>query len=171
MVKPTTVTLDPAAFPENDDNLHLSSAHSDEEQARYRAKVSSFVRQLTASGRNAIRKNFSQNVPISLPEGHPTIALIDGQIHTVLMTVADESVISSFHLMESLSIKVTEGTPQDKRLLRNILRRSGTPAPGYDSRSAEESSIAESDCYTSGAFNSDENTHNIEKAIPLPYPP
>ena len=70
--------------------------------------------------------------------------------------------MSSFHMMKCLLIKVTEGIPLDKRPSRNISRRSGSTAVGYNSSSVGESPLAESDGYNSGAIHSDEDLHNLE---------
>ena len=40
-------------------------------------------------------------MPVDLPAGHATVAFSEGQIHTILSTIADESVISYFHMMVS----------------------------------------------------------------------
>ena len=80
----------------------------------------------------------------------------------MLRTITDESVISSFHMMKSLLMKVTEGAPLNKRSSRNIPRRAGTPGPGCESSSEGESTAVESDGYTSGAINSDEDFRNID---------
>ena len=130
--KPGTFTLGPNVFPSLDDELYQSSGKSDAEQALYRTTVMTADRQLTPSGREAIRKCFTTNVPVELPAGHATVAFSENQVHTILRTIADESVISSFQMMKSLVIKVTEGVPLDKRLSRNVPRRASTPGPGYE---------------------------------------
>ena len=162
--KPGTFTLDPDVFPSLDDELHQSSGNSDAEQALYWTKVMTADRQLTPSGGEAIRKCFTTNVPVELPAGHATVAFSENQVHTIFRTIADESVISSFQMMKSLVIKVTEGIPLDKRLSRNVPRRASTPGPGYESSLGGESTAAESDGYTSGAINSDEDLRSIETA-------
>ena len=93
---------------------------------------------------------------------HPTIALSEGQIYTVVKATAEDSVTSSFDMMKSLLMKMTEGIPLDNRLTLKLPPRAGTPAPGYDSSSGEERTIAETDGYTSRAFNSDEDLNNLE---------
>ena len=169
--KPGKFTLDPSVFPSFDNELHQSSGNSDAEQALYRTKVMTSDRQLTPSGREAIRKCFTTNVSVELPAGHATVAFNESQVHTILRTFADESVLSSFHMMKSLLIKVTEGIPLDKRHSRNVHRRASTPGPGYESSSGGEGSAAESDGYTSGALNSDEDLRNIETASEFNLPP
>ena len=155
-------TFDPNAFPAFDDELQHSSGNSDAEQAAYRTKVFSSERHLSPSGREVIRKYFSKNVPVELPPGHSTVAFSESQVHAVLRTIADESVLSSFHMMKSLLVKVTEGIPLNKKPSRNIPRRSATPGPGQESSSGGESASADSDGYTSGAIDTDEDFRNIE---------
>ena len=155
------VTLDHNIIPDFDDELHQSSGNIDAEQALYRDKVFDSDRKFTLSGREAIRKNFTTNVPVELPAGHATVAFSEGQIHTILRTLA---LISLFHMMKSLLIKVTEGIPLDKRPSRNLLRRADTPGPDRESSSGGDSSAVDNDVYTSGALNSDEDFRYIETA-------
>ena len=49
-----------------------------------------------------------------------------------------------------------------KRPSRNIPRRASTLGPGYESISGGESTAADSDDYTSGAMDTDEDIRNIE---------
>ena len=65
-------------------------------------------------------------------------------------------------MMKSLLVKVTEGIPLNKCPSRDILRRSAIPDPGYESSSGGESSGTNSDGYTSGAIDTDEDLCNIE---------
>ena len=71
-------------------------------------------RQLSASGRTLLRKYFVEKDPIEIPRGHPTIALTEGQMHTVLKTISDETILSSFHLMKSLLLQATSGEGVDQ---------------------------------------------------------
>ena len=125
-----TFTFDPDIFPGFDEELQHSSGNSDAEQALCRSKVLFFERQLSPTGREVIRKFFTKNVPVDLPAGHSTVAFSESQVHAILRTIADESVLSSFHMMKSLLVKVTERIPVNKRPSRNIPRRSATPGPG-----------------------------------------
>ena len=79
------------------------------------------------------------------------------QVHAVLRSIADESVLSSFHMMKSLLMKVNEGIPLDRRPSLNIPRRSATPGPGYESSSGGESTST-----NSGAIDTNEDLYNIE---------
>ena len=109
------VTLDPGEFPDLEAEFQLEPGHSDEEQEAYRAKLESSDRQLSAKGRTIIRKYFAAATPIRLPVGHPTVAFNQEQMHAILRTVADESALSSYHMMKSLLLHATTGTPQDKK--------------------------------------------------------
>ena len=143
--KQGTFTFDPDLFPSCDEELQHSTGNSDAEQATYRAKVLSAERQLSPTGKEVIRKFFSES-----------------QVHAILRTVADESVLSSFHMEKSLLVKVTEGIQLNKRPSRNIPRRSATPGPGCASSSGGESSGTNSDGYTSGAIDTNEDLCNID---------
>ena len=160
--KQGTFTFDPDLFPSCDEELQHSTGNSDAEQAAYRSKVLSAERQLSPTGKEVIRKFFTKNVLVELPAGHSTVAFSESQVHAILRTVADESVLSSFHMMKSLLVKVTEGIPLNKRPSRNIPRRSATPGPGCASSSGGESSGTNSDGYTSGAIDTDEDLCNID---------
>ena len=157
-----TFSFDPDLFTSLDEDLQQSSRNSDAELAVYRDKMLSTERNLSPTGREVIRKFFTKNVPVELPAGHSTVAFSESQVHAVLRTIADESVLSSFHMMKSLLTKLTEGIPLNKRTSRNIPRRSATPGPGYESSSGGESTGIESDGYTSGAMDTDEDMRNIE---------
>ena len=80
------VTLDPGEFPDLEAEFQLEPGHSDEEQEAYRAKLESSDRQLSAKGRNIIRKYFAAATPIRLPVGHPTVAFNQEQMHAILRT-------------------------------------------------------------------------------------
>ena len=152
-------------FPDLEAEFQLEPGHSDEEQKAYRAKLESSDRQLSAKGRTIIRKYFAAATPIRLPVGHPTVAfnaceqMHVEQMHVILRTVADESALSSYHLMKSRFLHATTGTPQDKK--KKMPRRCPTPARHLAESSGEEDSQGEgaSDGYTSGAINSDENPY------------
>ena len=107
------------------------------------------------------RKCYSENVPISLPLGHSIRAFSESHVHHELRTNADESVISLYHMMKSLLVRVTQGNPLDKRPSGNLNRRSGTVVPGYESSSGEDSTVSETYGYTSGALNSNEDLRNL----------
>ena len=155
------MTWDSSAFPEFEGEFRDESGHSDIEQEQYRAKVARTERQLTVKGRSAIRKYFTAATPVQLPAGHTTIAFNEDQIHTILRTIADESVISSYHLMKSLLFHATRGVPQDKK--RSMPRRCATPARQVYDSSGDESSIGghTTDGYTSEAINSDEDAYQL----------
>ena len=60
------------------------------------------VPQLSASGRALIKEYFDEATPIRLSPGHPTLALNEGQVSSLLKVVADEAVKSSLKAMENL---------------------------------------------------------------------
>ena len=57
---------------------------------------------ISVSSREAIRKCFSETNPISLPQGHPTVAFNQEQMCQILKVVADETAKSTFGMMNSL---------------------------------------------------------------------
>ena len=152
---------DSSAFPEIEGEFRAESGHSDTVQEQYRARVATTDRQLSVKGRSVIRKYFTAATPVQLPAGHTTIAFNEDQVHTVLRTIADESVISSYHMMKSLLLHATQRAPRDKK--RSMPRRCPTPARRPSGSSGDESSFGgtTTDDYTSGAFNSDEDPYQM----------
>ena len=72
------------------------------------------VAQLSASSRALIKEYFEEVTPVTLPAGHSTLALNEGQFSHVLKVVADEAVRSSLKTMESLiqqASRLSLGTP------------------------------------------------------------
>ena len=151
------VILEPTLFPEFEGEFHADSGHSDSEQEQYRAKLDGADRQLSAKGKLVIKKYFRETRPIELPRDHPVIALTADEMHAVLRTVSDESVLSSYHMMKSLLLHATRGAPQDKK--RPMPKRCATPARPVTDSSGDESNFEghSSDGNTSGAFNTDED--------------
>ena len=66
-------------------------------------------RQFSASGRSLLRKHFVEKDPIVLPRNPPVIAITESHIHTVMKTISDETILSSFHLKKSLLLQATSG--------------------------------------------------------------
>ena len=136
------------------------------------SKATTTTRQLSITGRAALRKCFTENRPINIPVSQPVIALSEGQMHTVLRTISDESLLSSFHLMKSLLLQAADGKVFSKERCRHV-RRAGTPGPGQQSSSEGESSGE--DCaggsYTSGAINSDDALDSLDFHIEHNYSP
>ena len=129
-------------------------------------------RQLSISGRAALRKCFTENRPIKLPISHPVVAFSEGQIHTVLRTISEESLLSSFHLKKSLLLQAADGKVITKERCRHV-RQSGTPHPDSGSSSSGECNETDqsSGRYTSGAFNSDEDPGSLDVQIEFKQTP
>ena len=119
-------------------------------------------RRLSASGRVLLRKFFIEIDPIELPRGHPTIALTEGQIRTVLKTISDETILSSFHLLKSLLLQATSGKVLTKERCRHVSQTSRSPK-GHFSSSGDESTDVDSakEGYTRGDFNTDEEPGSL----------
>ena len=158
---PASLTIDPKAFPDFEGDFHSESGQSDAEQAQYRAKLLAEDRQLSGKGKATIKKYFQEVRPINLPVGHPTIALIADEMHAILMTIADESDLSSYHMMKSLLLHATLGVSRDKR--KGLPRRCSTHARGFVESSGDETNPSgnTTDGYTSGAVNSDEDPYTL----------
>ena len=155
------VILDPTSFPDFEGEFHEDSGHSDSEQEQYRVKLDGADRQLSAKGKLIIKKYFRETRPIELPRDHPVIALTADEMHAVLRTVSDESVLSFYHMMKSLLLHATRGAPQDKK--RPMPKQCATPARPVTDSSGDESNFGgrESDGNTSGALNSDEDPYQL----------
>ena len=113
-------------------------------------------RQISASGRTLLRKYFVEKDPIAL------IALTEEQIHTVMKTISDETILSSFHLMKSLLLQATSGKILSKEKCRNV--GASTPVGRRcPSSSGDETTDLDSpnEGYTSGAFNTDDEPGSL----------
>ena len=119
-------------------------------------------RQFSASGRTLLRKHFLEKDQIVLPRNHPVIALTESQIHTVMKTISDETILSFFHLMKSLLLQATSGKILSKEKCRHV----GGHTPGgrrIPSSSGDETTDVDSpnEGYTSGAFNTDDEPGSL----------
>ena len=119
-------------------------------------------RQFSASGRTLLRKHFVEKDPIVIPRNQPVIALTESQIHTVMKTISDETILSSFHLMKSLLLQATSGKVLTKEKCRHV----GGHTPGgrrSPSSSGDETTDVDSpnEGYTSGAFNTDDELGSL----------
>ena len=155
------VILDPTLFPEFEGEFHTDSGHSDSEQEQYRSKLDGADRQLSAKGKLIIKKYFQETRSIELPRDHPVFALTADEMHAVLRTVSDESVLLSYHMMKSLLLHATRGVPQDKKM--PMPKQCATPARPVAYSSGDASSFGghSSDGNTGGAFNTDEDPYQL----------
>ena len=123
-------------------------------------------RQLSASGRTLLWKHFASKYPIVLPRNQPVIALTEGQIHTVLKTMSDETILSSFHLMKSLLLQAISGKVSSKERCRHM---SSFTASGRQEPSSSEYETTDIDSpnegYTSGAINTDDDPGSLSFCI------
>ena len=88
-----------------------------------------------------------------MPRGHLTIALTEGQMHTVLKKISDETILSSFHLLKSLLLQDTSGKVLTKEHCRHVGQTTRSPK-GHFSSSEDETTDIDSakERYTSGVF-------------------
>ena len=119
-------------------------------------------RQFSASGRTLLRKYFVDKDPIALPRNQSIIAFTEEQIHAVMKTISDETILSSFHLMKSLLLQATSG----KILSKEKCRHMGASTPvgrRCPSSSGDETTGLDSpnEGYTSGAFNTDDEPGSL----------
>ena len=75
-------------------------------------------RQFSASGRTLLRK--VEKDPIARPRNQSVLALTEEQVHTVMKTISDETILSSFHLMKSLLLQATSGKILSKEKCRHM---------------------------------------------------
>ena len=101
-------TLAEALAPPKVQNIPYDSGESDYEST-VRVPIAA-VREtpVSISSRETIRKCFSETNPISLPQGHPTVAFNQEQMCQILKVVADETVKSTFGMMNSLIEKASQ---------------------------------------------------------------
>ena len=69
---------------------------------------------LLAKGRAVLRKRFSHTPPIHLPNGHPSVAFCEPQIHAILRTISAEIIQSSVYVLEALSMHAAQGGIQTR---------------------------------------------------------
>ena len=153
------------------DNISSSDNESAEAPAGGDAGSSQEPRRMSVSGRTLLRRYFCEKDPIELPRGHHTIALTEDQMHTVLKTISDETILSSFHLMKSLLLQATSGKVLTKERCRHV-SRSSRPVVGHSSGDESTDMGSTSGGYTSGAFNTDDEPGSLsfclEKEITQP---
>ena len=140
----------------------LSGGESPNESPGSRQGHSQEPRRLSASGHTLLRKYFTEKDPIVLPRGHPTIALTEGQMHTVLKTISDETILSSFHLMKSLLLQATSGKVLTKQRSRHAGRTSHSLKGPFSSSGDESTHIDSSnEGHTSAAVNTDDEPGSL----------
>ena len=118
--------------------------------------------QFSASGRTLLRKYFVEKDPIALPRNQSVIALTEEQIHTVMKTISNETILSSFHLMKFLLLQVTSGKILSKENCRHV--GASTPVGRRcPSSSGDETTDLDSpnEGYTSGTFNTDDEPGSL----------
>ena len=92
------------------------------------------------------------------------IALTEGQIHTVLKTMSDETILSSFHLMKSLLLQATSDEVLSKERCRHMGSFTASACPWQIPSSSEyETTDIDSlnEGYTSGAINTDDEPGSL----------
>ena len=99
-------TLAEALAPPKVQNIPYDSGESDYESTVQVPIAAIREAPISISSRETIRKCFSKTNPISLPQGHLTVAFNQEQMCQVLKVVADETAKSTFGMMNSLIEKV-----------------------------------------------------------------
>ena len=119
------------------------------------------VAQLSGSSRALIKENFEEATPVVLSAGHPTIALKEGQVSSLLKVVADEAVKSSLKAMEGLiqqASRLNLGTQHSSTGIPRKSKGSTTRASDNESQTAATSGHTSD---TSGAIRSDDDFASI----------
>ena len=117
---------------------------------------------MSVSGRSLLRKHFISKDPIIIPRNQPVIALTEGQIHTVLKTISDETILSTFRLQKSLLLLATSGKILSKERCRHV---DGAAFPHRQGQSSSEGEVSDfespNEGYTSGAINTDDDQGSL----------
>ena len=122
-------------------------------------------KQISASGRTLLRKYFSENSPVELPNGHSTVAFSESQVDTLLRVMTEETMISSYDMVKELLEKMTLVGMQGRSHTKQTPRRQISVVAGNIQRSSgDECSGNTTDDYTSGAFNTDDDIRGLDSS-------
>ena len=91
--RPYSSVPESEVLPSYVESLLPEPGHQMEELSDPCLPSSSALRQLSATGRSVLPKCFSEKVSISLSMDQPTIAFSESQIHQILRTISDETVL------------------------------------------------------------------------------
>ena len=117
------------------------------------------ARPLSASARTLINQFFSETNPSILPVGHATGAFNQGQVHSILRAVSNETLTSSLHQMKNIleeAIRVGvryQGGQQWSGRQRVKFFRKQSDRPGKDGQDSDTGTEG----YTSGALSSEDD--------------
>ena len=130
---------------------------------------------ISISSREIIRKCFAETNPISLPQGHPTVAFNQEQMCQMLKVVADETAKSTFGMMNSLILKASQlNLNQSPHSAKSMHRPKSVQSTGTDSETdrytfRHRTPSGQSDFWTTD--HSREQTPSRASEINIPSPP
>ena len=116
-------TLAEALAPPKVQNIPYDSGESDYESTVRVPIATNREAPISISSRETIRKCFSETNPISLPQGHPTVAFNQEQMCQILKVVADETAKSTFGMMNSLIEKARQLNLNQSPYVSNSVHR------------------------------------------------
>ena len=135
------------------------------------------TRPLSASARTLINQYFSETNPSILPVGHATVAFNQGQVHSILRAVSNETLTSSLHQMKNIleeairvGVRSQSGQQRSGRQRVKCFRKQ-SDSPGKDG----QDSVTGTEGSTSGALSSEDdfviNSQRAAREIDLAPPP
>ena len=148
--------------------LHIERGYSEDEADEYRNTVLTPNREMCASARTLVKKNFADNDRFNLPVGHPAVVFSESQMYGMLRAISDESVHSSFKLtknlvLETRGLRIPSPSRFDQRTAS--FRKPKTPLPSVSGESAQDSDPNEeqqlSEAESSGALHSGDDTSSV----------
>ena len=152
-----------SSFPRQISGLHIERGYSEDEAEEYRRQVLTPTREMCASARIQVKKNFADNDKFNLPIGHPAVVFSESQMYHMLRAISDESVLSSFGLTRNLVLEATglrSATPSRHEQRTASFRRSKSPyprlLPDQDSDTDGRGELPSSEGESSTALNTDD---------------
>ena len=168
-------TLAEALAPPKTQYLTCNSDGSDYESTIQAPVAASREAPISISSREIIRKCFAETNPISLPQGHPTVAFNQEQMCQMLKVVADETAKSTFGMMNSLILKASQlNLNQSPHSAKSMHRPKSVQSTGTDSETdrytfRHRTPSGQSDFWTTD--HSREQTPSRASEINIPSPP
>ena len=115
-------------------------------------------REISGKSRLLLKRYFSETTPLSLPVGHPTIALNEGQMHHLVRVITDETIDTSFNLLRGVLKEHRDNVLLNPQVVRpkplRVRDRALTPhRNAVDTSEDEASQNKQTASYVSGAIN------------------
>ena len=127
--------------------LSVESGDTEDEATELRATGITSEKCLDANCRSLLQRWFSENPPAHFPTGHTVIGLSEGQMSSVVRSVAIETVSNTYGAMKDIMLKTAnlrkigekKAKPSDKFRLKAKRPRSISSTSGDESGNAESS--------------------------------